>query len=294
GAMLHYLLISQRESGVLLFERVAPSFRDISPVMMSGLMSALNKTAKLLQIGELTSFEAYHFKVVLSATGNISVVLVIDKGDVESDWRECAITIAKLFEAAYDLGKGEPLNGSQFQSFNGTLDQVLADMGWKIGFVGVLDTDLAQFLIVYDSRLKTIYQLGEVSAPESLVQRVQSLAENQEATILEGENTLHLVRREDTGGVLAFTQRSRDIERKRLSKMVSFLVGDLHSRFWFRPSLQKAAEALFKASEIDAVMKVDGHSLLQILQENAAPLRVLELLRRFNIRSLLKATAPEE
>ena len=290
--MLQYLLITHRETGVPLFERVAPEFKDISPVMLSGLMTALNNTAKLLRMGELSFFEAYNFKVILSAAGSILVTLIVDKDDHDGEWRECASTIAERFEAMFPV-EDRAMDISRFSKFSKTLDEILGGLGWKIAFSGSLDHDQVLYLLVYNAEEKTIYQLGEVPAPENLVRRVRSLLEHQEVSLQDEGNVLRLIRRNHLGGVLAFRQHSQDIVQKRLSKMLAFLVENLYSRFWFNRRLEKAAASLFKQREIDAVMRMEGKPLIEILQEDPSPIEALELLRRFKIRNLLTTTSPE-
>ena len=123
--MLHYVILIQRQSGVLMFEaKLSDALPDIKSELLSGMVLALLEFSKELQIGELSTFKTHNQKFMISVTSNTLVALIIDFKDSEKEFELLAVEIGKRFEDTFDIDKWDGLI-EYFEPFSEVLQTII-------------------------------------------------------------------------------------------------------------------------------------------------------------------------
>jgi len=293
--MLHYLMILQRETGLLLFsEKISKEFKKLQPELISGLMTALNEFSKMMRIGELSTFISHNFKVVISAKEEISVILVIDLEDNETLWKSCAVEVVSTFRKQYNLKKIAPIESSYFNDFNQTLAKILQKYSWKIVIDQKISLDNVSLLLFFDLRDFTYYRFYSnnsvaKSDDEVLIEKTLEITttETPEVKTTEGGAILYLIQEGTFGAVLMLTEQAREKDYLRIQRTVAFIVKHFSKRFSLNQQLEKAAISIFGEETIREFSLYDGKSISEIFRDAVEPIRILENIRRLMLRGLL-------
>ena len=286
--MLHYVILINRESGILMFERrLSDVLPDIKSELLSGMLMALRKLSAELKIGELTTFNTYNQKFLISVTKSILVTLVIDLDDFEQEFEKFAIKIGEIFEEEYNI---EKWNGDvdQFKPFNEKLNFLLKDFEWKrVGSVKSFKSQFILGFVLYDSIHRLFYDFtAEKCDAVKLIKEAEIKKEKK--IRIDKKNEIYIfIKNESYGGIVIFESRAPTEKVNRYSKTFSFLVQNLNNSYIFEEKLLKSAQKLFSQEIIDSIIQNIDKPLLEIFNTSEDPLNLVENIRKFKVRVLI-------
>lgn len=286
--MIHYIILINRESGILMLEkRLSDVLPDIKSDLLSGMLVALRKFSMELQIGELSTFNTHNKKFLISVTKNTLVALIIDLEDSEQEYEKLALNIGKIFQESYDVENWDG-NIEFFEPFNKVLDSLLKEFEWKQAGPNKLLTDpLVEGFILYN-KVNKIYYNFTMKGFDVIKLIRNAEARNENKIRVDQENKIYYnIKNESAGCIIIFDSRVPPEKVNRYSKTCSFLIENLNYSYNFQKDLLKSAKKIFQREMIDLIIQNNNKSLLQIFLTAKESLNIIEDIRKFKIRDLI-------
>ncbi len=286
--MIHYIILVNRESGIMMFEKkLSEDLTDIKSVLLSGMLIALRQLSAELKIGELSTFNTHNKKVLTSVTKRIIVALIIDPDDIEKKFEKLSIKIGEIFEERYDI---ENWNGDVdlFDPFHENLDLLLKEFEWKrFGPVKSLKSQFILGFVLYENTNKTFYDFTS-NKFDALKLIKEAETRNERKIRIDKKNEIYFfIKNESEGGIVIFESRAPTEKVNRYSKTFSFLIQNLNNSYLFETKLLKSAQKLFSPEIIDLIMQNVDKPLLDIFNTSEDPLNLIENIRKFKVRVLI-------
>lgn len=223
--MLHYIIIINRNSGILLFEKnVTNNLQNIKPDLLSGMLVGLRKISKEIKIGELTTFNTYNQKIFISVTRHTLIALIIDVIDSEKDFETLAFEIGSSFEQNYDIENWKG-NTIIFNTFNVVLDKIIRKHTWKqVGNPKTVQEAQIIGYVIYDKPNRNYYNfMGKIYDPVPLITK-SDLSEGNRIRIDEDDKIIFILKNRDTGCIIYFDRNIDDIKIERYLKTFTYSI----------------------------------------------------------------------
>ena len=288
--MLHYVILINRTSGILMFEKkLSDKLPDIRSDLLSGMLIALRKFSTELEIGELSTFNTHNQKFLISVTQSTLVALIIDFEDSEKELDKLAIKIGQIFEQNFDVEnwKGDL---DVFDPFNEILDAILKEFAWKqVGQTKLLINEpFILGFVLYDTKNRLFYDF--TPQEYDVIKLIQNAEERKETKIrIDEKDEIYYYTKTDLAGCVIIFESRVPLEKfNRYTKTFTFLIQNLHSPYIFQDNLLQSAKKLFSEEVIDSVRQNNNVPLLQIFTTAQDSLALIENIRRFKVRVLIK------
>ncbi|NHI94299.1 MAG: hypothetical protein EAX96_17540 [Candidatus Lokiarchaeota archaeon] len=286
--MLHQILIIQRSTGVLLYQKdISKEFTEMESTLISGMLTAMQELAGELKIGQLTTFNAMKNKILLSASQQVTCGLILDPEDLEEEWRNKAQKIGETFESTFDLATWT-FETEVFLPFNKIIENLLKDLEWKESPIDFkFEENLLIGLFIYDKNKRIYYKrFLEDFEVSSLLQMAQATIEP-EFQIVKDKKSFFIYKTPYGGLIAAFDIRIPSDKMKRMIKTLKFCSEHLQEGYELAPTFKKYIQNYVDKNTVKNVEKEVRQPLLKILASRKDAFDLIEELRKIKLRELI-------
>jgi len=220
-----------------MFERrISDKLPDIKSDILSGMLVGLRKISKEIQIGELTTFNTYNQKFLMSVTKHTLIALIIDLIDYQEEFEDLALDIGVTFEQNYDIGNWKG-NNSIFLPFRETLDKLIDKYSWKqVGESKMVREKYLIGYVLYDREKKEFYNfMGNDFDAIRLIKKAEIREENR-VRIDEENKIIFFLRNKSAGCVVIFDHNIEDLRLQRYLKTFNYSIQNIN---WIASSVSR-------------------------------------------------------